>query len=244
MSKIMPVNVLLACFKCISAEVPNFRRPARLPDSAEPLFDAAADGHARNRLAGWWTDLATGEEKERNTGELLMLAISELGEVPAYPHVMEMMDDKLPDRLMVEVEIADCIIRLLDTAGARKVDFQAAIDYVAGNSDSCIFERPDYYLPKHMREMGWRDTDIALMHVVRAISMAMEGDRKKMIMAGTDGKLKVFDLGITRAIVMLFQIGKLLSLDVPQAMVDKMVFNSQREDHKRETRLAPGGKAY
>ncbi len=37
------------------------------------------------------------------------------------------MDDKLPDRPGVEVELADCIIRILDTAGALNLDVAGAI---------------------------------------------------------------------------------------------------------------------
>jgi hypothetical protein len=38
-----------------------------------------------------------------------------------------MMDDKLPHRRGVEVEFADCIIRILDTAAAMGLDVPGAI---------------------------------------------------------------------------------------------------------------------
>lgn len=63
----------------------------------------------------WWTDPATGERKERNVGEMLMLCVSELAE-GMEGHRKGLKDDKLPEYDMLEVEIADCMIRLFDLA--------------------------------------------------------------------------------------------------------------------------------
>ena len=63
----------------------------------------------------WWHDPATGEPIKRNVGELLMLAVSELAEAMEGDRKSSM-DDKLPHRKMFDVEIADCMIRLLDIA--------------------------------------------------------------------------------------------------------------------------------
>jgi NTP pyrophosphatase (non-canonical NTP hydrolase) len=73
-----------------------------------------------------WVDLKTNEPVERNFGELLMLAVSELGEALEADR-KNLMDDKLPHRPGREVEIADCIIRLLDTAGGLKLDVAGAL---------------------------------------------------------------------------------------------------------------------
>lgn len=82
--------------------------------------------HSRNVEAGWWTDLETGQPKDRNDGELLMLMVSELAE--AMEGIRKnLMDDKLPHRKMVEVELADTVIRIADYCGARKLDLGGAI---------------------------------------------------------------------------------------------------------------------
>jgi len=39
-----------------------------------------------------------------------------------------LMDDHLPHRSMIEVELADAIIRILDLAGYLKLDIQGVID--------------------------------------------------------------------------------------------------------------------
>lgn len=76
--------------------------------------------------AGWWTDLATGQPKERNVGELLMLIVSEISE-GMEGHRKNKMDDKLPHRPMLEVELADAVIRIGDLAGKLGLDVGGAI---------------------------------------------------------------------------------------------------------------------
>jgi NTP pyrophosphatase (non-canonical NTP hydrolase) len=67
------------------------------------------------------------EPKDRNTGELLMLIVSELAEA-MEGHRKELADDKLPHRKMFEVELADALIRIFDMAAARGLDLQGAYE--------------------------------------------------------------------------------------------------------------------
>lgn len=78
------------------------------------------------RDAGWYTDVETGEPIERNFGEVVALMHSELSEA-LEAHRKDLMDDKLPHRKGVEVELADCIIRILDTAAALGLDVASAL---------------------------------------------------------------------------------------------------------------------
>lgn len=88
--------------------------------------------------------LDTGEPIARNVGELLMLATSELAEA-LEGHRKSLMDDKLPHRLMFEVEIADCVIRLLDIAGGMDLDlggaFEEKMAYNAQRADHKVESR-------------------------------------------------------------------------------------------------------
>lgn len=76
--------------------------------------------------ARWWFDLNTGEPLDRNHGEMLMLIVTELGEA-MQGHRKDAMDDKLPTRKMFEVELADAVIRIFDTAGGLGIDLGAVI---------------------------------------------------------------------------------------------------------------------
>jgi hypothetical protein len=87
--------------------------------SATLLNELALDVHAANEK--WWTDLETGKPKQRNVGEMLMLMVSELAEAMEGDR-KDLMDDKLPHRKMLEVELADALIRGLDLAGHRVKD--------------------------------------------------------------------------------------------------------------------------
>jgi NTP pyrophosphatase (non-canonical NTP hydrolase) len=84
--------------------------------------------HGASVEAGWWTDLKTGEPLEVSTRvpEKLMLCVSELAEA-MEGHRKNKMDDKLPHRPMIEVELADAVIRIADLAGALGLDLGGAV---------------------------------------------------------------------------------------------------------------------
>jgi hypothetical protein len=82
--------------------------------------------HETANDAGWYNDPATGKPVDRNVGEVIALMHSELSEaLEAYRR--DLMDDKLPHRPGIEVEFADCIIRILDTAAALGLDVAGAV---------------------------------------------------------------------------------------------------------------------
>lgn len=86
------------------------------------LNDYASETHVNN--IKWW-EYANGQAKERNKGELLMLMVSEIAEAMEGER-KDLMDDKLPHRKMAEVELADCLIRIFDYAGAYGYDLEGA----------------------------------------------------------------------------------------------------------------------
>lgn len=86
--------------------------------------------HGAAKASGWWTNLRTGEDltqsKNFNVGEKLMLVVSEVSE-GMEGHRKGLQDDKLPHRPMLEVELADAVIRIADLAGALGLDLGGAI---------------------------------------------------------------------------------------------------------------------
>ncbi|RWX28480.1 hypothetical protein EHH54_32465 [Rhizobium leguminosarum] len=91
----------------------------------------AADCHAQSRKAGWYTDLTTGKALDRNVPEMLCLIHSEISEaMEGYRKSKPgktLMDDKLPNRPMAEVELADAMIRIGDLAAFLGYDLGGAI---------------------------------------------------------------------------------------------------------------------
>ncbi len=128
--------------------------------TANVINDLQSDIHAGNIAAGWWTDLKTGtdlaEEARLGTrlgkalvAEKLALIHSEVSEA-LEGHRKNLMDDKLPHRTMIEVEIADAIIRALDLAGALKLDVGGAIQ----EKRKYNAVRPDHKVENRAKENG------------------------------------------------------------------------------------------
>ena len=65
-------------------------------------------------------------DKPVDFGTRIALMHSELSEA-LEAHRKDLMDDKLPHRTGVEVELADCIIRILDCSALMGFDIQGAV---------------------------------------------------------------------------------------------------------------------
>lgn len=105
--------------------------------------------HRYNVNAGWWTDINTGEKLERNVPEMLMLIVSEVSEA-MEGYRKDSMDDKLPHRKMIEVELADALIRICDTAEGLGLDLAGAVQ------EKVLFNvnRADHKIENRLKEGG------------------------------------------------------------------------------------------
>lgn len=183
---------------------------------------------ADNVAAGWWSDLKTGASivSTRNVGELLMLCVSEICE-GAEGLTGNLMDDKLPHRQMIEVELADFCIRVFDLIGSRGYQGQVAVSFDT-------LKAADGHLRVVFDPLG-TPTDY-LLRIIRFVSEAMEHHRK--------GRGPAMVSPLAYALHGALILGEILDLDVGAAIAEKRAFNATRADHKVENRRADGGKAY
>ena len=82
-----------------------------------------------------------------------------------------------------------------------------------------------------------------LMLIVSEIAEAMEGDRKDLM----DDKLphrKMREVELADAVIRIFDLAGGFKLDLAGAIAEKLIYNSQRADHKPENRKLAGGKTY
>lgn len=99
--------------------------------------------------AGWHTDLETGKLLNRNKGEMIALIHSEISEAMEGER-KNLKDDHLPSRPMVEVEMADAIIRIMDYCGRWNYDIGGAImDKIHYNRN-----RLDHKIENRIKEGG------------------------------------------------------------------------------------------
>lgn len=117
--------------------------------NTDGLAKLCQDIHRYNVDAGWWTNIETGERLERNVPEMLMLIVSEISEA-MEGYRKNLMDDKLPHRKMIEVELADAVIRICDTAEGLGLDLAGAV------REKIIFNtsRPDHKIENRLKENG------------------------------------------------------------------------------------------
>ncbi len=177
--------------------------------------------------AGW-------NYKPRSVPLRMMLVVSEIAEA-MEGHRNALMDDKLPHRKMLEVELADTAIRICDMAGQE--------NFRIGEAAASLCNRA-WTLAGGYHGMPVPDR---LFRIVQTIASAGENAGPLGIcnVRTADGTPLTFcELHLAHA---LQQIGWLCQdegLDLGGAIAEKMQFNQVREDHKPEARAAAGGKAY
>jgi NTP pyrophosphatase (non-canonical NTP hydrolase) len=98
--------------------------------------------YGQSKEMGWY-------DNSREVGTMLMLMVSELAEAMEGDR-KGLMDDKLPHRPMFEVELADCVIRILDYAAKRGLDIAGAI----AEKHDYNWSRPDHQKDNRAKEGG------------------------------------------------------------------------------------------
>lgn len=170
--------------------------------------------HAANVEAGWWTDLETNTSilETRNRPEMLCLIISEVSE--AFLGGFEP-DSHLPQFPAFHTELADAAIRILDQAGADKIDLE-----ISG-------EIPE--------PTGNPLNDCMTLTVIIS-SYALEGWRKS--------KTEKYHAAMLQAFHFILKCQEVYDFNLWEVMEAKMAYNAQREDHKIENRKQADGKKF
>lgn len=125
----------------------NFELTPRIEDMN--IAELQALCYSRAKEVGWYKDLKTGEDIIPNVGERCMLVVSEISE--GFEGARKnLMDDKLPNRKMIEVEWADAIIRMMDYAGYLELDVMGAI----AEKMEYNLHRPDHKIEERLKPNG------------------------------------------------------------------------------------------
>lgn len=116
-----------------------------LTDYQGMIDELVSLSHGKASANGWWTNFVTGQRKtldEVNVAEKLCLIHSEISEA-MEGHRKGLMDDKLPHRSMIEVELADAVIRIFDLAGFLGLDLGGAYVEKTAYNDARADHKPE-----------------------------------------------------------------------------------------------------
>jgi hypothetical protein len=171
----------------------------------------------QNKAAGWWDDM------DRCFLTTLQLVSTELAEATEGER-KDLMDEHLPHRKMGEVELADALIRILDLAGRYGWKYN--------NISTTTHE----FMDESVRSAMWKIDAIAGKHFQCNIYLTRLVSAKEM----PDIMNELYAYFIKA----LYTTAESQGYDIEAAMFEKLEYNKNRADHKRENRAKEGGKKF
>lgn len=179
-----------------------------------------------NKDIGWWDD--------PNRCILTTLQLINTEGCEATEGVRkDSMDDHLPHRKMVEVELADALTRTLDLGGRFKLKCinksSIGFDTVRYLGWSCtgLNSKALSEVPEPVQHLAIAEMVLKLAHCVECNSLQ---------------SMSWVEDTYSALIETIVWVAKLNGYDIWGALYEKVLYNMERPDHKRENRVAPGGK--
>lgn len=178
----------------------------------------AKEIYQHNKEVGWW-------DGDRSLMTVGMLIISEIGEAMEGAR-KDLMDDHLPHRKMVEVELADTLIRTLDLGAHLGLEL-----------DEKWIEVTPMIFAADMLNDG-HDLEISESLFLLCKSTVMFFDTVFRI--GEKSPRSAYIDLVTR----ILACGYMFQYDIETAAREKFEYNKTRADHKRENRAKEHGKKF
>jgi len=188
----------------------------------ERINQLAKSIHEQNVKIGWWDD------PDRCVFQALQLVNTEIAEATeADRRRGVVMDDHIPGRRAVEVELADACIRLLDLAGRFGWTYAPVV-----LTQFWLYSAAKNLAGKHLGLTG------SVCNLADALFYTKScTEEAKVIEAAINS-------AYSRCIEMCLDIAEREVYDLEGAIVEKHHYNLGRADHDRENRKAFKGKRY
>lgn len=171
-----------------------------------------------NVQRGWW------DYMNRDIHQTLMLVVTEIAEATEGVR-KDLMDDHLPHRKMEEVELADTAIRLLDLAGRYEWKYQIM-------ACCCVPTTCEWY-----EDYGAMPRAAKHFAIVECVVDLARGIQR----SDTHENIELFYSSVMHTISVF---SSEQGFDIQAAIEEKLVYNRNRADHKRENREKEGGKKF
>lgn len=173
--------------------------------------------HGAMVTVGWWDD------PDQCVVTKFQLVSTEIAEATEGDR-KKLMDDKLPHRTMAEVELADVVLRIVDMAGAYGWTY-----------DSSKGETSQEATLKEKQQILVNDNVPSRHFLLNTILTSLYG-----AVVNYEIVDDMYSLFLNEIVELADKYG----YDLVGAIKEKIVFNANRLDHKREERAKKNGKGY
>lgn len=210
----------------------------------ENLQELALKVFTQNKAMGWWPEEDT---KTRCPFEIMALIQSEASEALEGLR-KNLMDDHLPEYKMVEVELADVLIRLLDFVGAYGINIgtinKAFLEKKEEETKNNIF----YTGCNPVRLLSLLNCRIAKLtetymfdSMIKVLAKDDENFDFERYASEQEEKRSNIVAIIIQTIEMM---ERNFDYKVQESLFKKLDYNKKRADHKLENRMKDGGKKF